>query len=157
MELCREKPIEVSEGLYALSCGPDTQVWVYATFNINGVRYNTVDREKSLRTQNNGVMTAITNEGELVEFYGVLREVIQLMYNSNVQSHRTVVLLCCNWYNLDGTMKSIGIDDDGYYRSINIKSFRYKDDPFILMTQARKIFLSVGHLLGQRLAGHVEV
>ena len=25
-ELCREKPTEVSEGLYALSCGPNTQV-----------------------------------------------------------------------------------------------------------------------------------
>jgi hypothetical protein len=85
-------------------------------------------------------MTAVTNEGQSVEFYGVLREVIQLMYNSSVQSHRTVVVLRCDWYNLDDTMKSVGIDDDGHYRSINIKSFWYKDDPFILVTQARKIF-----------------
>ena len=51
-EMCREKPTEVSEGLYALSCGPDTRVQVYVACSINGVRYNTVDREKSLRTQN---------------------------------------------------------------------------------------------------------
>ena len=49
-ELRREKPIEVSEGLYALSCGPDTRVRVYAAYSINGVRYSTVDHEKSVRT-----------------------------------------------------------------------------------------------------------
>ena len=79
-------------------------------------------------------MTVVTNEGQSVEFYGVLREVIQLMYNSSVQSHWTVVVLRYNWYNLDGTTKSVGIDDDEHYRSINIKSFWYKDDPFILTT-----------------------
>ena len=102
-------------------------------------------------------MTAVTNESQSVEFYGVFREVIQLMYNSSIQSHRMVVLLCCDWYNLAGNMKSIGIDNDGHFRSINIKSFWYKDDPYILATQARKIFLSVGHLLGQRLVGRAEV
>ena len=79
-------------------------------------------------------MAAVTHEGKTMEFYGVLRDVIQFMYNSSVQSHRMVVLLCCDWYNLDGTMKSVGIDDDRHYRSINIKLFWYKDDPFILAT-----------------------
>ena len=79
-------------------------------------------------------MTAVTNEGQSVKFYDVLREVIQLMYNSSVQSHRMVVVLHCDWYNLDDTTKSAGIDDDGHYRSGNIKSLWYKDDPFILVT-----------------------
>ena len=136
-ELRREKPTKVNEGLYALSCGPDTRVWVCAACSINGVRYSTIDHEKSLRTQNSSIMTDVTHEGQSLEFYGVLREVIQLMYNSSVQSHMTVVLLCCDWYNLDGTTKSVGIDDDRHYISFNLKSFWYKDDPFILATQAR--------------------
>ena len=94
-------------------------------------------------------MTAVTNEGQSVEFYGVLREVIQLMYNSSVQSHRTVVVLRCDWYNLDGTTKSAGIDDDGHFRSINNKSFWHKDDPFILLTKARKIFYLQDTSLGK--------
>ena len=102
-------------------------------------------------------MTVVTNEGQSVEFCGVLREVIQLMYNSSVQSHRMVVLLCCDWYNLEGTMKSAGIDDDGHFRSINIKSFWYKGDPYILATQSKEDFLSAGHLHGQRLAGRAKV
>jgi hypothetical protein len=105
------------------------------------VRYSTVDHEKSLHTQNSGVMNTITNECQSVEFYGVLREVIQLMYNSSGQSHRMMVVVRCDWYNLDGTTKSAGIDDDGHYRFINIKSLWYKDDPFILATQSRKIFI----------------
>ena len=68
-------------------------------------------------------MTAVTHEGQSVEFYGVLREVIQLMYNSSVQSHRTVVVLRYDWYNLDGTTKSVGIDDDIHFISVSIKSF----------------------------------
>ena len=92
-ELRREKLTEISEGLCALSCGLDTRVRVYAACSINGVIHSIVDCEKSLRTQNSGVMAVATHEGETMEFYGVLRDVIQLMYNSSVQSHRTVVLL----------------------------------------------------------------
>ena len=128
-----------------------------STCNINGVRYSTVDREKSLCAHNSGVMIAVTHEGQSVEFYGVLIEVIQLMYNCSIQSHRTVVLLRCDWYNLDGTTKFVGIDDDGHFRSINIKSFWYKGDPYILATQSKEDFLSAGHLLGQRLVGPAEV
>jgi hypothetical protein len=66
-------------------------------------------------------MTAGTHGCESVEFYGVLREVIELVYNSSLESHRTAVLLCCDWYNQVG--KSVGINDDGHFKSINIESF----------------------------------
>ena len=92
-----------------------------------------------------------------VEFYGVLREVTQLMYNSSVQSHRTVVVLRYDWYNLAGNTKSASIDDDRHFKAINIRSLWYEGEPFIHTTQARNNFLSIGHLLGQRLASHVEV
>jgi len=75
-----------------------------------------------------------------MEFYGVLRDVVQLMYNSSVQSHRMVVLLCYNKYNLAGNMKSTGIDDDRHFKAVNIRSLWYEGEPFILSTQARKIF-----------------
>jgi hypothetical protein len=50
---------------------------------------------------------------------------------------------------LVGSITSAGIDDDGHYRSINIKSFWYKDDPFIVTTQARKIFYLQDTSLGK--------
>ena len=85
-------------------------------------------------------MATITHEGKTMQFYGVLSDVIQLMYNSSIQSHRMVVLLRCDWYNLAGNMKSTGIDDDRHFKAVNIRSLWYEGEPFILSTQARKIF-----------------
>ena len=42
----KTKTEEVSEGLYALSCGSDLRVKKYASCSINGIRYSTLDREK---------------------------------------------------------------------------------------------------------------
>ena len=84
-----------------------------------------------------------------MEFYGVLRDVVQLMYNSSVQRHKTVVLLRCDWYNLAANMKSAGIDDDRHFKAINIRSLWYEGEPFILATQARKIFYLQDTSLGK--------
>ena len=48
----KENLASVSEGLWALSCGPVKQVKTSAACKINGMRYSTVDREKFLKTQN---------------------------------------------------------------------------------------------------------
>ena len=133
--------------MYALSCGPDLRVKKCAACSINGIRYNTIDREKFLQTQNSGVMTEDTHEGAIIDFNGVLREVIELEYNSNLQSHRTVVLFRCDWYNQVG--KTRGVRDDGHFKSINIESLWYKSDPFILAAQSKKIFYLADTALGK--------
>ena len=57
-----------------------------------------------------------------------------------------MVLFRCNWYNQEG--KTVGIKDDGHFKSININSFWYKSDPFILATQSIKIFYLQDNDLG---------
>ena len=94
----KENPELVSEGLWALSCGPDLRVKSCAACKVNGVWYSTVDHENFLLTQNSGVMTEVSHDGNNIDFYGVLKEVIELQYNSNLQVHRTVVLFRCDWY-----------------------------------------------------------
>jgi hypothetical protein len=89
------------------------------------VRYSTVDRERFLLTQNSGVMTDGSHDGNDIDFYGVLKEVIELEYNSNFQVRRTVVLFRCDWFKLHG--KTVGLRDDGYFKSINVKSFLVPD------------------------------
>ena len=146
--LCKQKLAEVSDALYSLSRRPDPRVWFYRACSIQGVTYSTVERDKSRCTQNSGVMSPSHHEGEPLDFYGVLREVIKLVYPGH---DRTVVLLRCDWYNQDGKSggKSEGISNDGHYKSINITSLWYKDDPFILATQARKIFYMEDTRLGK--------
>jgi hypothetical protein len=125
----KDNPDSVSDGLWALSCGPCLRVKFSAACKMNGVRYSTIDREKFLQTQNSGVMTPGEHNVNIIDFYGVLKEVIELQYNSNLQVRRTVVIFRCDWYNQEG--KGKGLQDDGYFKSINVQSLWYKTDPFI--------------------------
>jgi hypothetical protein len=92
-------------------------------------------------------MTEGSHNGSDIDFYGVLKEVIELEYNSNFQVRRTVVLFRCDWFNQDG--KSRGPRDDGHFKAINVQSLWYKSDPFILATQSKKVFYLQDTSLGK--------
>jgi hypothetical protein len=83
--------------------------------------------------QNSGVMSQSTHNGQVTDFFGTLKETIQLDYNE-----RPVVLFKCDWFKLDG--KRIELKDDDFFRSINVGSLWYKNDCYILATQASKPF-----------------
>nr|XP_051219843.1 uncharacterized protein LOC127337018 [Lolium perenne] len=68
-----------------------------------------------------------------------LKGIIKLQYNSSEGVHRSVVLFRCDWFDLGGK-KKIGVRDDGHFKSINTGRCWYKNDPFILTTQATKVF-----------------
>ncbi|WVZ98199.1 hypothetical protein U9M48_043668 [Paspalum notatum var. saurae] len=129
---------DVSDGIYALACQPDLRVKIFSACLVGGVRFHTVEREKNRITQNSGVMTEGTHNGEYIDFYGCLKDIIQLQYNSDSIVERTVVLFRCDWFDTDG--KKSRLKDDGFLKSINHGCRWYKDDPFILATQATKVF-----------------
>jgi hypothetical protein len=83
-------------------------------------------------------MTVGLHDDKEIDFYGVLKEVIELKYNSNLQKIRRVYLFRCDWYNQVG--KTRGLRDDGHFKTINVQSLWYKNDPFIFASQAKKIF-----------------
>ena len=126
---------EVDADLFALACGLDFRVKKYSSCVVNGVRFNTVDRDKNKKTQNSGVMSKSEHNGQPIDFFGTLKEIIQLEYNMD---GRSVVLFKCDWYKLDG--KKNELKDDGFFKSINVGSLWYKNDCYILSTQARKVF-----------------
>lgn len=124
----------VDDDIFSLACGPDLRIKKYKSCIVNGVRFNTLDHDKNKKTQNSGVMSLGTHNYELIEFYGNIKEIIQIDYNGD---DRSVVLFKCDWYKLDGRN---ALKDDGFYKSINVGSLWYKDDSLILATQARKVF-----------------
>ena len=91
--LWKDNREEVSEGLYALSF----RVRLWASCSVSGVRYNTTDRERHRQTQNSGVLVDGTHNGVPTEFYGQLKEIVELSYNSDLEFIRTVVLFRCEW------------------------------------------------------------
>ena len=130
---------KVSADLCALACEPDRRVRLYSACIVDSVRYHTVDREKNRNTQNSGIVAEGDHDGEEMDFYGQLKSIIRLQYNSSRGVHRSVVLFRCDWFDLGGRKKT-GIQDDGHFKSINTRRCWYKSDTFILTTQATKVF-----------------
>lgn len=128
----------VDEDLYSLACRPDRRVRSYSACVIHGVRFHTMAREAGRKTQNSGIKAEGTHKDESIDFYGVLTEIIELNYIANKNGPRSVILLRCEWFNLEG--KTYQLNNDGYFKSINIGSRWYKNDPFILSTQASQVF-----------------
>ena len=130
----------VSEDLISLAYGPDPRVVVHSACNVNGARFRTVDRDKNLRTQNSGVMNKAIygNEHEETEYYGVVKEVLELTYMKNKYGDRSVVLFRCDWFDLEGRLTKM--KDDGYFKSVNTSKLWYKNAPFILASQAKTCF-----------------
>ena len=129
---------QINEELYALASLPDLRLRIFSGCIVDGVRYHTVDRESSRRTQNSGVMVEGSHNGEDIDFYGQLKEVIELQYNSDTNSQRTVMLFKCDWF--ETYSKKSSMKNDGYFKSISHGSYWYKDDALILATQATKVF-----------------
>jgi len=98
------------------------------------------------KTQNSTIKSAGTHGDDTIDFYGTIKDIIELSYNKNSKGQRTVVLLWCEWYNLEGM--TYQMKDDGYFKSINIQGRWYKDDPFIIATDASQAFLLEDTKLG---------
>ena len=122
-----------------MACQPDTRVRLYSVCIVDGVRYHTIDREHNRKTQNSGILTEGDHDGEPFDFYGQLRSVIELQYNSSGGVDRSVVLFSCDWFDIGGKKKT-GLRDDGHFTSVNTGRFWYKSHPFILTSQATKVF-----------------
>ena len=69
---------EVSDDVFSLACGPDFRVKKYTSCTVNGVRFNTINRDKNKKTHNSGVMTQGTHNGQFIDFFGTLKEIVQL-------------------------------------------------------------------------------
>jgi hypothetical protein len=59
---------EIDDELFSLACGPDFRASKYSSCIMNGVRFNTVDRDKNKMTQNSGVMSQSTHNGQVTIF-----------------------------------------------------------------------------------------
>ena len=129
-----------------LSRGPNTLVTCFKGYIINGFRFHTKDYEAKRKTQNSGVvvvaetssfasgrdMNPITGD---IPYYGVLTEVVELHYLGG----NRVVLFKCDWWDFINTGRGIKRDEYGYIY-VNFTRTLSTDEPFVLASQAKKIF-----------------
>jgi hypothetical protein len=129
------------DNLYALLAEPDWRTKTYTTCIVGGVWYHTKAREANRKTQNSGIMTTGSHKDIVeIEFYGSLRDIIELRYNSGLARHRTVVLFQVDWYDLEGTKKEPKIRNDGYFISVNNGDYCTKMIPTFLLNKQRRSF-----------------
>ena len=94
-------------------------------------------------TQNSGICVSGEHDGEDVNFYGVLTNVVELDY---LFGHK-VILFKCKWF--DTNHKNKKIHQDPHFTVINISSTWYENDPFVLATQACQVFYLDDYKNGQ--------
>ncbi|KAL5580201.1 hypothetical protein UlMin_012643 [Ulmus minor] len=117
---------EVTTELLSLSSKTNMVVSSYPACIVNGVRFVTHERDDRLRTQNSGM--SVPGTGQEM-FYGQLQEILEFSYLNGF----SVVLFRCKWFKCD----SKHMVTENNITSIDINGEAYKDDQFILASQAK--------------------
>ncbi|CAH9070085.1 unnamed protein product, partial [Cuscuta europaea] len=123
--------------LLTLSRGPTRYVTSCSGYIVNGYRFHIQSRERTLRTQNSGVVV-MGNSGnghENIDYYGVVIEILEMQYHEG----NRVVLFRCKWWDVHDKVRGIKTDEYGFV-SVNPNKQLKTIEPFILASQARQVF-----------------
>ena len=132
-----------SRDLIQLAQGSDKRVTRLTTCTINSHRFHTKNRETRKKPQNSGVVVQADHEGKMIDFYGVLDDIIELSYIGS----KKVLIFKCEWWDV-GNKKRINVDEFDFV-SVNITKTWYKDQPFVLATQVQQVFYANDIKLGK--------
>ncbi|XP_060209378.1 uncharacterized protein LOC132636500 [Lycium barbarum] len=137
----KDKSMSIKK-LYPLAMESDVRGRKHTGYVINGVRYLIQRRDELRKSQNCGIVVAGYHENELIDFYGIITDIIELEY---VDENR-VFLFKCKWFDL---RKKTGMQKDKHFTSICVKRFWYEHDSFVLATQAKQVFYIDDPKLGE--------
>ena len=84
----------------ALSHGPSCSVNRYSGCLVNEYRFHTKSHENKRKTQNSGVVLQGCHKGKIIDFYGILQEVIEIQYL--VKNKRVLIFKCDLFEVLEG-------------------------------------------------------
>lgn len=130
---------EVSAEMFALADWTDNRARTLHRCHINNWLFRTVDIEKSLVTQNSGVLVKGDPTTGNMCWYGVIKRMISLEFTRQ----KEVILFECDWYDVPAasTSRGRGYNKDQFgVIDIDTTRYRYKNEPYILATQAEQVF-----------------
>ena len=129
--LKRHTKRSINESLFNLACGPDTRVFRYTSYLINGWRFNIKDRDMHLKSQNSGVLVKGDEITGNLDYFGVLIDIIELSYSGG----NNVVLFKCDWWDVS-SKRGHSIDKYGFFL-INSNCKMRTNEPYVLTSQAQ--------------------
>ncbi|KAA8544348.1 hypothetical protein F0562_022384 [Nyssa sinensis] len=101
---------------------------------MNGFKFHTIQREKYRQTQNSGVVVTVYKGDKEIQYYGVLKDIIELSYCFD---NKIFLFKCDSW---DVGNKRTRIHTDSYCTSVNMARTRYTNDPYVLASQVKQVF-----------------
>ena len=125
---------EATNELYALANGPNTYVSSYTGCVVTEIKFQIKNQDVSHKTQNSGVYVRSMHQNEEINFYGAILEILEFHYIEGCRA----IMFKCKWFEIES--KNRRMQHDYNILSINISSQWYKDEPFILASQAEKVF-----------------
>lgn len=129
----------ITNGLLALARRPDPRAYCHSGYIMNGFRFRTMESEVGLKTQNSGVVVKSDEHTENVDYYGKIRKILEIQYLDN----NSVILFQCDWFDVptQGRSQSRGYKRDEYgFICVDVTRLHYKNDPFILGSQAQSVY-----------------
>ncbi|GLT85670.1 hypothetical protein SLE2022_038530 [Rubroshorea leprosula] len=130
---------EINEQLIHLVVGPIFEVNVYNGFFVNGFKFLTEEFTSTRKTYNCGVCVKGTtiNSADETDYYGVLKEVIELLYYGNSGHQETIILFNCDWYD---TNRGIRVNVEYGIVDVNPRFKLSTGEPFCLASQAQQVY-----------------
>ncbi|XP_004301475.1 PREDICTED: uncharacterized protein LOC101301980 [Fragaria vesca subsp. vesca] len=138
----RLKPNNVSQTVWWLATGPKNVVPTYAAYHVNGVDFNTKERDNVHSFQNSGV-TLLANAMQVasardqnpsdgvMDFYGVIKSIWEVDYYKF-----RVPVFYCDWVE---STRGIKVDELGF-TLVKLNRLGHLNDPFVLATHVKQIF-----------------
>lgn len=136
---------DISDDFLALARGPSRWAKRWTKYIMNGFRFNVKSVDDGT-TQNSGVFVEMETDSfatandpnpksGMVEYYGVLKDIIELDYRSD----RKVVLFDCDWVN--GSLRRSGIKKDDFgFTLVNFERLLPPTDTLVFGSQAQQVF-----------------
>ncbi|XP_057251050.1 uncharacterized protein LOC130589355 [Beta vulgaris subsp. vulgaris] len=141
-----EKDPRVTTELLSFSRGPSKSARSFQGYYVNGYRFHTKKRQRRRKTQNSGVVVKGDEASDQRDFYGVLKEVLELEYDApnGGEKQPIVVLFRCVWFDVYSDGRGIKIDKFGT-TSVNIRRFLGTNEPFALASQVGQVYYVKAH------------
>ncbi|KAL6579888.1 hypothetical protein OROMI_007912 [Orobanche minor] len=131
----------ISDIVKWLSRGPDSFVYSYKCYLVNGYTFYTREHDATSTMQNSGVAITATSlhqsssdTGPVLAdttYFGRIENIWELDYVGF-----RVPVFDCSWVN---NVNGVHVEDSGFIR-VDLERIGYKDDSFIMATQAQQVF-----------------
>ncbi|GKB70504.1 hypothetical protein Tco_0931916, partial [Tanacetum coccineum] len=131
----RVNDCQESSEIRVLSRGP-LSMNRYSGCMVNGYRFHTKIREIDRKTQDSGIMVKGEYGEDIIDYYGILQEVLEVEY---LGENKRVLVFKCDWFKV-GDKKGLQVDRESAAISINMSRKWFKDQPYILASQAKQVF-----------------